>query len=122
VSVEDKFDKTNAIQPPVKLNPIEKITRIGKNNMAAITLGKTKKFKEFTPIISSASICSVTRIVPISEAMFEPTLPARINQDRLTPLFLALLTSTQSIKGMILRQLPLPSTKVGWVPRPHRLL
>ena len=28
---------------------------------------------EFTPIISSASICSVIRIVPISEAMFEPT-------------------------------------------------
>jgi hypothetical protein len=26
-----------------------------------------------------ASICSVTRIVPISEAMLEPTLPARIS-------------------------------------------
>ena len=33
---------------------------------------------EFTPIISRASICSVTRIVPISEAMFDPTLPARM--------------------------------------------
>ena len=31
-------------------------------------------------MISSASICSVTRIVPISEAIFEPTLPARIRQ------------------------------------------
>ena len=30
-------------------------------------------------MISSASICSVMRIVPISEAMFEPTLPARIS-------------------------------------------
>lgn len=33
---------------------------------------------ELTPIISSASICCVTRMVPISEAIFEPTLPARI--------------------------------------------
>ncbi|MPN06749.1 hypothetical protein SDC9_154005 [bioreactor metagenome] len=33
---------------------------------------------ELTPIISNASICSVIRIVPISEAMLEPTLPARI--------------------------------------------
>lgn len=31
------------------------------------------------PIMSRASICSVTRMVPISEAIFEPTLPARIN-------------------------------------------
>ena len=30
-------------------------------------------------MISSASICSVIRIVPISEAMFDPTLPARIS-------------------------------------------
>ena len=29
--------------------------------------------------MSIASICSVTLIVPISEAMLEPTLPARIN-------------------------------------------
>ena len=28
--------------------------------------------------MSRASICWVTRIVPISEAMLEPTLPARI--------------------------------------------
>ena len=27
-------------------------------------------------MMSRASICWVTRIVPISEAMFEPTLPA----------------------------------------------
>ena len=31
------------------------------------------------PMISSASICSVMRMVPISEAMLDPTLPARIN-------------------------------------------
>ena len=41
-------------------------------------MGSTRKLAEFTPIISSASICSVTRIVPISEAMFEPTFPANI--------------------------------------------
>ncbi len=29
-------------------------------------------------MISRASICSVMRIVPISEAMLDPTLPARI--------------------------------------------
>ena len=32
-------------------------------------LGSTRKFKELTPIISKASICSVTLIVPISEAI-----------------------------------------------------
>ena len=34
--------------------------------------------EEFIPIISRASICSETRIVPISEAMLEPTFPAKI--------------------------------------------
>ena len=34
---------------------------------------------ELTPMISSASICSVMRIVPISEAMFDPTLPASMS-------------------------------------------
>ena len=29
-------------------------------------------------MMSRASICCVTRIVPISEAMFDPTFPARI--------------------------------------------
>lgn len=29
-------------------------------------------------MISSASICCVTRMVPISEAMLEPTFPARM--------------------------------------------
>ena len=31
-------------------------------------------------MISIASICSEIRMVPISEAMFEPTLPAKIRQ------------------------------------------
>jgi len=30
------------------------------------------------PIISMASICSVNRMVPMSEEMLDPTLPARI--------------------------------------------
>lgn len=41
-------------------------------------LGNTMKLAELMPIISSASICSVTLIVPISEAILLPTLPARI--------------------------------------------
>ena len=41
-------------------------------------LGKIRKLAELIPIMSKASICWVTLIVPISEAMFEPTLPARI--------------------------------------------
>ena len=44
----------------------------------AIIFGAIKLPAEFIPIISSASICSVTRIVPISEAILEPTLPAKI--------------------------------------------
>ena len=37
-----------------------------------------RKLAEFTPIISIASICSVTRIVPSSEAILEPTFPERM--------------------------------------------
>ena len=55
-----------------------KITNIGINATNADILGNIKKLAEFTPIISSASICCVTRIVPISEVMFEPTFPAKI--------------------------------------------
>lgn len=39
---------------------------------------KDKVACRLTPIISSASICCVARIVPNSEAIFEPTFPARI--------------------------------------------
>ena len=41
-------------------------------------LGRMRKDAELTPMMSRASICCVTRMVPISDAMFEPTLPARI--------------------------------------------
>ena len=42
-------------------------------------LGSTMKLAEFNPMISRASICSVTLMVPISEAMLLPTFPARIS-------------------------------------------
>lgn len=60
--------------------PIQRATKTGIKRMKPINLGSTRKLQELTPMISSASICSVTRIVPISEAIFEPTLPARIRQ------------------------------------------
>ena len=40
-----------------------------------MTLGSTKCEAGFTPITSKASICSVTRILPISAVMREPRLP-----------------------------------------------
>ena len=46
----------------------------------AIILGSTRKEAEFIPIISKASICSVTLIVPISEAMLDPIFPAKIKE------------------------------------------
>ena len=56
------------------------ITKKGKKKTAAIIFGSIRKLAEFTPIISRASICSVTRILPISDATFEPTFPAKIRQ------------------------------------------
>ena len=54
------------------------ITKIGVMDTRAAILGRMRKLAEFTPMISRASICWVTRMVPISDVMFEPTLPARI--------------------------------------------
>ena len=62
------FDQ--AAQPPTKPKEILKIINIGKNKTVAKIFGKIKKDAELTPIISSASICSVTLIDPISEAIF----------------------------------------------------
>ena len=39
----------------------------------AIIFGNIKNEAELTPIVSNASICSVTLIVPISEAILDPT-------------------------------------------------
>ena len=60
------------------LEQFEIMTNKGLKNTQAIILGRIKKFAELIPITSNASICSVTRIVPISEAMLLPTFPARI--------------------------------------------
>ena len=46
--------------------------------MKPVIFGRIKKLAELTPMISIASICSVTRIVPSSEATLEPTLPERM--------------------------------------------
>ena len=80
VSEEDKPDIVTASHPPNKLKAIEIIINTGKNTTAPKIFGKTKNESEFTPMISRASICSVTRIVPISEAILEPTLPAKIRE------------------------------------------
>ena len=54
------------------------ITSMGIIVISAEILGSIRKQAEFTPIISNASICCVTRMVPISDVMLEPTFPANI--------------------------------------------
>ena len=55
-----------------------KITKSGIIVSNPKILGKIRNEAEFTPMISSASICWEVRIVPNSEAIFDPTFPARI--------------------------------------------
>ena len=52
--------------------------RSGLRIVAATTFGSTRKPAELTPIMSIASICSVMRMLPISDAMLEPIFPARM--------------------------------------------
>ena len=52
---------------------------IGKKSIDAIIFGKTKYDADFIPIISKASICSDILMLPISDAIFDPTLPAKIS-------------------------------------------
>ena len=66
------------IHAPIIPIPMLKITRIGKKKIDVIILGKIKNEAELIPIISKASICSVTLIDPSSEAILEPTFPAKI--------------------------------------------
>ena len=66
-------------QPPATPIRIDRTVRNGKKSTAATILGSMRYDAEFTPMISSASICSVMRMVPISEAMFDPTLPERMS-------------------------------------------
>ena len=54
------------------------ITSTGIKSIIPVIFGMIRKLAELIPIISMASICSVTRMVPISEAMLLPTFPARI--------------------------------------------
>ena len=67
------------IQPPN--NPKARLSSIrsGLRIVDARILGRTRKPAEFTPIISMASICSVIRMLPISEAILEPIFPASIS-------------------------------------------
>ena len=60
--------------PPVIPLAILNTTNTGMKETIAAILGNINRLAELTPIISSASICSVTRM----EAMFDPTLPAKI--------------------------------------------
>ena len=66
--------------PPKLLRKIEIITSIGIIIRPATILGNARYPLELIPITSNASICSLTRIVPISEAMCDPTLPAKTRQ------------------------------------------
>ena len=63
--------------PRIPRNMLSTI-KTGLKSMAAMALGKIRKLAEFTPMIWRASICSVTRMVPISDATLEPTFPARM--------------------------------------------
>ena len=66
------------IHPPRSPRTKLRRTRRGLSIVTASTLGSTRNDAEFTPIISIASICSVMRMLPSSDAMFEPIFPARI--------------------------------------------
>ena len=57
---------------------MEKTESTGMKAMKPTILGRIRKFAELTPMISIASICSVTRMVPSSEATLEPTLPDKM--------------------------------------------
>ena len=65
-------------QPPS--SPIAMLMSVssGLRRVVDVILGRTRKLAELMPIISIASICSVIRMVPISEEMLEPILPARM--------------------------------------------
>jgi hypothetical protein len=67
-----------AIYPPQIPKTILKAMSKGLNIRLAIILGKIRKLGELTPMISKASICSVTLMVPMLDAIYEPTFPARI--------------------------------------------
>ncbi len=63
-----------------------KKTKIGSIKVAANTRVTTRYLKGFVPETSMASICSVTRMDPISAPMPEPILPAQINAVMIGPI------------------------------------
>ena len=64
--------------PPNRLVAIQITTRNGRIVISARILGIARKLALLMPMISSASICSVALMVPISLAILEPILPDRI--------------------------------------------
>ena len=69
------------VTSPPPIRPRAKLIRqsSGLTNVAAMIFGLATKEALLMPIISMASSCWVILMLPISEAMLEPILPARIN-------------------------------------------
>ena len=68
----------------------------GKVAMPAMIRGATRYLNGLVESVTSASICSVTRIVPISAAMDEPTRAATIRPARTGPSSRVMLSTTIS--------------------------
>src|SRR5512133_482942 len=66
------------VQPPAIPIVIDIRVRRGLKNSIATIFGRVRYEAELIPIISRASICSVTLMVPISDAILDPTFPASI--------------------------------------------
>ena len=71
-----------AILPPQTPNAADKTTSIGITSNAATILGIMRYAFVLMPMISSASICSLTRILPSSLAILLPTTPPSTIQTR----------------------------------------
>ena len=69
---------STTIHPPTRPSARLRSMRSGLRMVEATTLGSTRNPAEFTPIMSMASICSVMRMLPISDEMLEPIFPARM--------------------------------------------
>ena len=68
-AVVQSFVTDPAIYPPITPMNILMAISSGLKIIQANIFGRTKKFAELIPIISRASICSVTLIVPILDAI-----------------------------------------------------
>src|ERR1035437_1398026 len=80
ISVETMLDILLANLAPQMPNTIEMITSKGIVISAANTLGITKYDFVLMPIISKASICSLTLMLPNSPAILLPITPANTIQ------------------------------------------